>query len=80
MTAMTYNAFLGRDDADPKQLEIFRDPGREQAAELVRYLHEHGDELNRMFDMFEKVLAGEPGYVRPEYLKKARPATIHRRP
>jgi hypothetical protein len=57
---------------DQRQLELFRDPKREWAQKVVEALIEHGDKINYLHDLAKKVLAGEPGYARPEHVRRMR--------
>jgi hypothetical protein len=61
--AMDYRDQLIKDLREPKQLELFDDAERDSFRRLLVLLIEHEDEIQRMAEVFDKVLAGELGYA-----------------
>ena len=57
---------------DGHQLSLFSDPRREWALALMEALEQNADEITKLHDVMQKVLAGVPGYARPEHVRRMR--------
>jgi len=57
---------------DNNQLSLFKDEHKELIRRLADELLKAGPKLERMVELQQKVLLGQPGYAKPEYIKKIR--------